>query len=199
MRTRKTTVILISGKAESGKSTTAELLESKLKGKEGLDVVRYSFANPIKYIAQAFGGWNKEKDPKGRRFLQSIGKSFREYDINIWVKHFLNQMDKHKGPIPVNFYLIDDWRFPDEYSYLKSNPLLDVLAVRITGRGGLSGDEAADSSENSLPEPIDEYYGNGKGDAYGYDFVIENSGDIELLSSKIDIVLSVLEKQYIVE
>lgn len=203
MRTKKTVVILVSGKAGSGKSTVADRLRQKLEDLEGIDTMLYGFADPIKYIAKAFAGWDGEKDEKGRRLLQKIGQIFRDYNPNIWVKHFLNQLDKKSGLFPKNFAVISDWRFPNELAYLKNNPLLDIVTIRVFGRGGLEGENSLDVSENSLPEIHKERLKSGSYDEFDsylyYDFCLENSGDLELLEHKLDLVLAEIRKQYIVE
>jgi len=203
MRTKKTVVILVSGKAGSGKTTVADKLIEKLKKIPSMDVMDYGFADPLKFIAKAYGGWNGEKDQKGRKLLQDIGRIFREYDKNIWVKHFLNQLDKQSGMFPKNFVIIDDWRFPDELSYLKTNPLLDIVTIRIFGRqGDLSDDNWKDISENSLPEvPYEalKFAHTGSPPPSGYNITVDNSCDLELLDHKLEVILAEIEKQYIVE
>lgn len=193
MRTRKTLVILVSGKAGSGKSVVAEKLVAKLTDIPSMTVLPYGFADPIKYIAKAYFGWDEEKDERGRRLLQKIGADGREYDQDIWVKHFLNQLDKRAEMFPFNFAVISDWRFPNEYAFLLKNPLIDVVTVRVFGRGGLDGQNALDISENSLPEVSKE------SSSWNYDFVVDNSGTLEELDSKVDKILSSISEQYIVE
>ncbi len=203
MRTRKTVIVLISGKAFAGKSTVGEKLAKGLKDKFGMDIMEYGFADPIKYIAKSFAGWNGEKDEKGRKLLQDIGRIFREYDEDIWVKHFLNQLDKKSGILPKNFAIIDDWRFPNELNYLKKNPILDVVTIRVFGRGGLNGELSSDVSENSLPEATRESLGNCTLDILEpidyYDFSIENKEDMDVLEHKLEVILAELQKQYIVK
>jgi len=194
MRTKKTTIVLVSGKAGAGKTTVSDMLRDKIKTDyPELIVERYSFSSPIKYIAQAFFTWDKEKDEKGRRLLQDLGKVGREYNENVWVKHLLAQMDKHFGNktqlFPTNVVIVDDWRFPNEMSYLQINPMIDVFTVRVSGRGGLEGQVALDVSENSLPEGIE----------FGYDNVINNNQDLELLDVNVELLLHQIAKQYIVE
>ncbi len=202
MRTKKTVVILASGKAGAGKTTVSDYLLSKLKDTFSMDVLEYGFADPIKYIAEAYGGWDRKKDERGRTFLQGIGQVWRDYDQDIWVKHFLNQLDKKSGMFPKNFVVIDDWRFPNELAYLQNNPMLDIITVRVFGRQGeLSDANWADVSENSLPESTTEYLGYYRGtrDKFGYDFSIDNSVTMEALDRKLDIILAEISKEYIVE
>lgn len=202
-RTRKTVVILISGKAGSGKTTIAEMLTQKLQDIPSLRVFRYGFADPLKYIAKAYMGWDGKKDDKGRKLLQEQGRIGREYDQDIWVKHFMNQLDKQAGILPFNFALVHDWRFPNELAYLKKNPLIDVVTIRVFGRGGLNGETASDVSENSLPEASVEHLESSTYEEFEpmlyYDFIINNNVGIEQLNEKLDQVLASIEKQYIVE
>jgi hypothetical protein len=80
------------------------------------------------------------------------------------------------------------------------------VPIRVFGRGGLNGELSSDISENSLPEVSTEHVGlplwlEGERDQAHvyYDYQIDNSGDLELLERKLDLVLAALEKQYIVE
>jgi hypothetical protein len=201
-RTRKTIVILISGKAGSGKTTIAETLMQKIQDIPSITIFRYSFANPIKYMCKAFAEWDGEKDEKGRKLLQEQGRIYREYKPDIWAKHFINQLDKNTQVFPFNFSIIDDWRFPNELAYLRNNPMLEVVTVRVFGRGGLNGGVALDVSENSLPEATGEWLSNEYNkEPYnlGYDYSINNDSDLELLNSKLDIILAEIENNYVIE
>jgi len=200
-RVRRTVVILISGKAGAGKTTVKEILSEKILGVPSMTVFPYSFANPLKYIANAYFGWDKEKDEKGRRLLQDLGRVGREYNENILVKHFLTQLDRNKDNIfPPCFAVIDDWRFPNELNYIKKNPLLDVITIRIFGRqADLPGGTASEVSENSLPEVSVEVIPNHIEGDHWYDFQIDNGCELDILNHKLDLVLAEIEKQYIVE
>lgn len=187
MRTKRTVVVLVSGYAGAGKTTFAELLEKKLLDVPGITVTRYSFANPIKYIAYAFFGWNQEKDDAGRKLLQDIGRIGREYNENVWVTHFFEQLSK-RALLPFNFVIVDDWRFPNEANTIEKNPLTTVFKVRVTGRDtNLTGDRANDVSEVSLPEKDPTYW------------VVDNSGNIDDLDISASVLTEKLEEIYIIE
>ncbi len=205
-RVKKTVVILIAGKAGSGKTTIKNILREKLQEIPSIDVFPYSFADPLKYIATAFGKWDGQKDEKGRTFLQEIGQVFRKYNEDIWCIHFLTQLDRNNNKMfPASFAIIDDWRFPNELNYIKKNPLLEIVTVRVFGRQeNLPGNTASEVSENSLPEvDIEDLSNNGWVEDQDlnkyYDFQIDNSGDTELLNHKLDLVLAELTKKYIIE
>lgn len=191
MRTKKTVVILVSGKAGSGKSTVAKILLDKLIEIPEISAMRYAFASPIKFVARSVGGWDGQKDEKGRKLLQDIGRVFREYDPIIWVKHMFRQVDDNSDILPLNFVVVEDWRFLNEYDAIKKSRIMDVVTIRVIGRQAeLPGNTASDISEHGLPEAGDKLY----------DFIIDNVGTIEdlerLLHQYVEIKLS---EQYIVE
>ena len=67
-------VILISGKAESGKTYTANLIKEYSKGKTA--IIPLSLG--LKFQARELG-WDGKKDEKGRTFLQNIGALMKAY------------------------------------------------------------------------------------------------------------------------
>lgn len=129
-----------------------------------------------------------------------MGKVGRAYNENVWVKHLLVQLDRKFGSksqiYPTNVVIVDDWRFPNELSYLKENPLIDVVTVRLTGRGGLSGQLANDVSETSLPDIEDKSYWESP---LVYTCILSNAGDLEQLDLDVGVFLQQIAKQYIVE
>jgi len=169
----KFTYVLISGKAGVGKSTVAKYMSEYL-GRYDYHVFITSFAKKLKDCARDYFGWDGKKDERGRRLLQRIGSEIgREYDLDNWVKLLLSDIGKHI--IYPDFTIVDDWRFPNEASFIESLEEFNVIKVRIDApeREILQNTaEEQHPSENSLPTAED---GNGY-----YDFVIMNSKDTTL-------------------
>ena len=65
-------VILISGKARSGKDTLAKVLGDYLK-EQGKDVLITHYADSLKYICETVFKWDGKKDEKGLDSLFSAG------------------------------------------------------------------------------------------------------------------------------
>ena len=187
MRTKKTIVVLISGLAGVGKTTLSDILYEKLSGLSGIKVDKYSFAGPLKMIAGKYLKWDGLKDSRGRKLLQKFGGIAREYDENIWASYLFTWLDA-KGIFPLNFVLVDDWRFINEANYVASNPLTEAFPVRIVGRESTITDEEllSDASETGLPESGDYHY-------------VDNSGTIDELTANANALVEELKKLYIVE
>lgn len=113
-------IILISGKAENGKTTAAEKLKEKLQAR-GEKVVITRYAYYLKDLARRYCDWDGIKDEKGRKLLQVLGT-----DI---IRQKLNKPNFHVGRIcedieicqnHVDYVLIDDTRFENEIYYPKA-------------------------------------------------------------------------------
>lgn len=73
-------VILISGKAESGKNYVADMIYLMLT-ELGLKVQFFAFGDYLKFICQKYLGWNGNKDEDGRTYLQYVGTGIcRKHD-----------------------------------------------------------------------------------------------------------------------
>lgn len=80
-------IIIISGKARSGKDTVADMLTS-LYEKDGKRVLVAHYADMLKYTAERFFGWDRVKDEPGRSLLQSLGEDIRlTWDKEYWVDY----------------------------------------------------------------------------------------------------------------
>ena len=159
----KTTIILLSGKAGTGKSFFAEKLRLAFECR-GYNVELQHFASVLKSIAKQYFWWNRVKDEKGRKLLQHLGDVGREYDKDVWVKNLIELKLLTSPKYPQDIIIIDDWRFPNEYQYIKDNLNYSVYTIEVVApdRAILQGEAANHISETSL-------------DAFdGYDFIINN-------------------------
>ena len=151
-------LILISGKAQAGKNTFAL----------GLDKYNeYSFASQLKDFAIKLG-WNGCKDFHGRRFLQDLASTVREYNKDTWVNIICRTLENDGCPDQI---AITDCRYLNEIQLMTQwgeNNEYEVITVRIERPNydnGLTEEQKNHPSETEL-------------DAYCFDHIIENSGTI---------------------
>lgn len=79
-------IILISGKAEHGKTATARIIKERLES-EGKTVTIVPFASYLKFVCKEYFGWNGKKDLDGRKILQHVGTDVvRKKDPDFWVE-----------------------------------------------------------------------------------------------------------------
>ena len=143
-------IILISGKAESGKNYVAELITAGLIHR-GYTVQSIAFGDYLKFICQKYLGWNGKKDKCGRTYLQYVGTDVcRGYDDMIFsskvveiIKLFGSKWD---------FVIIPDLRFISELHDIESS-FADVTTVRINRPGyesNLTEEQKSNRSETEF-------------------------------------------------
>jgi hypothetical protein len=158
-------VILVSGRAGVGKSTVASAMHKHLQDNGYKSRIDH-FAKTIKDIAWDMFSWDGQKDDKGRVLLQKLGAVGREYNQDVWANWLYNRYIID----PVEFLIVDDWRFPNEKAFLEGKVGVKIVTVRVNApsREILLGTlEYNDVSEISLPE-----------DFYAYDYTIQNQGTL---------------------
>lgn len=147
--------IAISGKANSGKNTTANLLLqelAKLNGKEQLISDVIAFADPIKEIVLRMFPKAVKEFLYGRSDLRSltipdaldnfgnpltyrqalidIGTMGRRYNPNIWVNHFDKTFENIKLNKNIEAIIVPDVRFKEELEYLKKEGFFIIKLKR---------------------------------------------------------------------
>lgn len=128
-------VICISGKAQHGKDTTAEVLKETLET-QNRSVLIAHYGDLLKYVCRTFFGWDGEKDEYGRSLLQRVGTDIiRKQQENYWVNFIVDILKFF--PNEWDYVLIPDSRFPNEIDYLKDVGL-DVIHVRVRRDGFIS-------------------------------------------------------------
>lgn len=105
-------IILISGKAEAGKTTAANFLKEELESR-GERVAITPYGRLLKDLCNMLYGWDGQKDEAGRQLLQHFGTDvIRKEDPDYWVSHII----RLSGLLYNEFdaLIVDDCRFPNE-------------------------------------------------------------------------------------
>lgn len=168
-------IILISGKAESGKDTTAKLLQQKLKGKSL--IIHYS--DYLKFICQTYFGWNGIKDEYGRNLLQSFGtEKVRKRNPNFWVDAVCRLIDILRDDF--DYFIIPDTRFPNEIDlpiwFFGRGRVITIRVERLNYTNTLTRKQQNHPSETAL-------------DNYLFDYYIRSESGIDKLEKEIDKIL----------
>ena len=87
---RNPKIFVISGKANSGKDTTAEIIDNQIMLK-GLKVVNLQISSYIKMYASKISGWDGSEDTKPRTLLQELGTSIirEKIDNEFFIKRLI--------------------------------------------------------------------------------------------------------------
>ncbi len=159
-------VVLISGKAQHGKDTTAGFLKTALEA-DGYSVLISHYGDLVKYVCEKYFGWNGEKDEYGRSLLQHVGTDVvRSSDEDFWVRFIGEILKFFHGEW--DYVLIPDCRFPNEVSYLSSIgiPSVHIRVVRSNFVSPLTPEQQNHLSETAL-------------DGCRADTYIQNDGTLE--------------------
>lgn len=154
--------ILCSGKANSGKDTSAEIIKDNLEARDYKVIITH-YADLLKFICKNFFGWNGEKDEVGRTLLQQVGTNcIREQAPDYWVDFVANLV--RMFPNKWDFVIVSDCRFPNELSRIADAgfPATHVRIIRPDYESQLTDEQKHHPSETALDNTIP-------------DFVIENT------------------------
>ena len=113
----------MSGKARSGKNTAADVILGRYDG------IPFAFADDIKRIAYEYLGWHGEKDELGRKLLQDIGTTGRNYNRDIWADKTVDRIQELSSDNQLA--VVTDTRYPNEIQRIKHG-FSDVVTIRIT-------------------------------------------------------------------
>ena len=147
-------VIMVSGKAESGKNYVAALIHSLL----GENVLEIAFGDYLKFICKSYLGWNGNKDEQGRNLLQHIGTDVcRGFYEDFFVDKVIELL--HIFPSRWKYVLITDLRFKNEYYRVAEN--FKTISVRVNRPGfenHLTEEQKCNPSETELDNFVFDYY-----------------------------------------
>lgn len=168
-----TRFICVSGEAQHGKDTTAEVIRKELVS-TGDKAIVVHYADLLKFICKTYFGWNGEKDESGRTLLQYVGTDVvRKQRPDYWVDFVVDVVKLF--PEEWNTVIIPDCRFPNELEALKTAgyPVTHIRVVRPDFDNGLTDEQKNHPSETALKN-------------YPYDLLLVNEGTLNGLREKID-------------
>lgn len=150
-------VILISGKAGSGKDVVAQYLSEYLEEND-LPTKITHFADLLKYILTEYLGWDGKKDEDGRTLMQHVGTEIvREKKPDFWVDFIADVLTFFKGAW--KYVIIPDTRFPNEISRLKERGFV-VTHICVTcpsPRATLTTLQGEHRSEHALDDVVPDW------------------------------------------
>ena len=167
-------VIMICGKARSGKDTLADFLISRLEDKKPCKV---QIGQYIKYYAMKYFGWDGEEETKPRDLLIHLGTDIirNKIDPNFHINRLVQDLE-----VLSYFYdtfIVSDVRFPVEIEKVKEK-YDDVVTIKISR----DSEELNQSQKSNITETALDNYTD-------YDYVIDNNGTLEELEQRaIDIM-----------
>lgn len=169
-------IILLSGKARSGKDTTADIIMKKLDGKS----VKIAMADYLKYIAKRYYGWDGVKDKAGRELLQRLGTDKIREQLG-WDTFHVERVCENIKIIEdkYDYVFIPDVRFKNEVYYTQAKFPYNTTTIHVERLGfesPLTEEQQQHRSENDL---------NG----FTYDYEIKSESGLDKLEKQIDLVL----------
>ena len=177
--------IAISGKANSGKNTLAEIIKQCISG----TFLNLSFAKPIKKIAKQmfphipneylFGSSSlrssiidnalKDNNPLTiRQLLIDIGENAKIYNKNIWVDHFNKIYNEYCKENLYKTIVVTDLRFTNEYVNLKN---LDFFKIRLKRDDYTKINHSSETEQDQIWDSE-------------FDVIIYNNGSLEDLTNE---------------
>lgn len=176
-------VVLISGKAQNGKDTTANILKEKLEQKNNKVLITH-FGDLVKFVCEKYFDWDGQKDERGRAILQRIGTNvIREQNPDYWVDFVINLLSILKEEGKWDYVLIPDARFHNEIQKFEDKKDWDVVSVRVNRLNfvsTLTQEQKNHPSETAL-------------DDYVFDYVIYTENGIDKLEIEVDKFINWLE------
>lgn len=174
--------ICISGKAQNGKDTSAEIFKNELIIR-GHSVLVIHQADLLKYICKAFFNWNGEKDEAGRTLLQQVGTNvIRKVEPDFWVDFIAKVTGFFKDTW--GYIIVPDTRFPNELEKLKANDanIFHVRVIREGFKSPLTEEQQQHPSETAL-------------DGIESDFTLINDKGIDDLYGGVVSILDAIEER----
>lgn len=176
-------IILLGGKANSGKDSTAEYIDEYYRSR-GLDVVNIQIAYYIKMYAKQIAHWDGDNETKPRQLLQDLGTELirKQIDEYFFIKRILQDIDIYSRYFDV--ITISDGRLPEEFASIKvAYP--ETVTVHVT-RPNYNSRLSKKQKEHVTESLVDDIE---------YDYGIVNDGTLDDLQKKAIELVQMIEKE----
>lgn len=163
-------IILIAGRARSGKSTLARYFKEELEC-QSKKVVISPYTKYLKQYIEEITGEKIDEEHKPRDLLQQISSKIIKGELkkeDFFIRRQIE--DIHIYSYFMDVILVPDVRFPEEIKVIKEkfSKVISVGVVRKNYISDLTLEQQQDRTEIAL-----DYY-------HDYDFEIENNADVDL-------------------
>lgn len=147
-------LVLVAGKARSGKSEAAKFLKAYLTEK-GKKVVITEYSKYIKLFAKEMIGWDGISEPKPRKFLQDFGFYVRHesHDPDYFIRRMKEDLAIYEHLVDV--VIISDVRLPREITEVSSFQPLKIKVESHLNVYDLNEEEASHETEVALDKYTD--------------------------------------------
>ena len=178
-------IILIGGKARSGKSTLASIIGNNLT-KKGDKVIHSNYTKYLKqYISDITGNIVTEEN-KPRELLQKLSSELIKKELgknSFFIDRQIEDIEIYS--YFADYIIISDVRFPKEIDLIKDKfpNVISIHVKRENYESDLTKEQQKDITEISL-------------DNYNkFDFIVENNTDIDLNKTAINIINELKERR----
>jgi hypothetical protein len=170
---RNSKIFILSGKARSGKTETAKIIENYYKEKKCITI---SFAYYLKDYIKRITGWDGNENTKPRELLQNLGIELIKNNIDdkLLINRILQDIEVFSY-----FYdiiIISDARLMDEIESIK-NMYPDSVSIRISNK---HNNNLTKEQKNHITETGLDNYNN-------FDYFVNN--DYDNLEKEIENIL----------
>lgn len=174
LRSKESKIIIISGKARSGKDKVSSFIRDELKNNER-KVINLQFAYYIKNYAMNVSDWDGQDETKPRKLLQHLGTDIirKQIDEDFFIRRMIDDIRIYSYFYDV--IVISDARFVKEIESIKSN-FKDVISINVIRPNFVS--ELTDEEKKHATE-------TGLDGFNQFDYEIVNDGTLEELHDKV--------------
>ena len=178
MEMKDTKILILCGKARSGKDTSASYIKEYCE-KKNLKILNLQYSSYIKEYAKKISDWDGSEETKPRELLQTLGTDIirNKIDENFFVNKLIDDIKVYSFFFDV--ITISDARFKIEVDTPKDN-FKDVFAIQVV-RPNFDNGLTEKEKQHRTEIDLDDYD--------KYDYQIINDGSIEELEEKIKNIL----------